>query len=357
MKIRYNILMRYLTVKKSRYGLLSDGTKIHLFTISNGKMSVSVTDYGCILTSILLPAKGGGDVDVLLGFSTLEGFVRDDCSFGAVVGRFANRIGDASFTLDGVKYNLDKNDNGANTLHGGFDRWEKKVWNFKKVKNQNGAGVEFSRTSRDGEQKFPGTVKVKVVYTLNEDNELTIEYNAVTDKATPINLTNHAYFNLKGYAGGSVEDQELQMFSSKYVEPSDKLIPTGKLVSVEGTPFDFRKPHLIGQDIDKTDMGYDHCYCIDGYSSEKKLNLAAIVKDPVSGRKMVVKTTEPGVQLYTSNFLDNVQGKNGFVYKKRGGLCLEAEAYPDAPNKGDFPSSILRPGETYHQVTRYAFEF
>ena len=349
--------MRISKLKKSRYGLLSDGTKIHLFTISNGKMSVSVTNYGAILTSILLPAKGGGDVDVLLGFSTLDGFIRDDCSFGATVGRFANRIGGASFTLDGVKYDLDKNDNGENMLHGGFDRWEKKVWKAKKVKTENGIGVKFTHISPDGEQKFPGTVKASVTYTLSEDNALTIEYEAETDKPTPINLTNHAYFNLKGYAGGSIEDQELQMFCSKYVEPSDKLIPTGKLIDVEGTPYDFKKPHFIGRDIAKTGMGYDHCYCIDGFTPEKKLNLAAIVKDPASGRKMVVKTTEPGVQLYTANFLNNVHGKNGFVYQKHGALCLEAEAYPDSPNKSEFPSCIVRPGEKYRQVTQYAFEF
>ncbi|MBQ2354871.1 MAG: galactose mutarotase, partial [Treponema sp.] len=188
-------------------------------------------------------------------------------------------------------------------------------------------------------------------------NELTIAYKAETDKPTPINLTNHAYFNLKGHSGGSIEDQELQMFCSKYVEPSDKLIPTGKLIDVEGTPYDFKKPHLIGRDIAKTGMGYDHCYCIDGFTPEKKLNLTAIVKDPASGRKMVVKTTEPGVQLYTANFLNNVHGKNGFVYQKHGALCLEAEAYPDSPNKSEFPSCIVRPGEKYRQITQYAFEF
>ncbi len=348
--------MANLKIKKSRFGLLSDGTKVHLFTISNGKMSVSVSDYGCTITSIMLPAHGGKKVDVVLGHSTLSGLVDSDCHFGTVVGRFANRIGGASFTLEGVKYDLDRND-GPNMLHGGFDYWEKMVWDAKKVRTENGTGIEFSRTSPDGEQHFPGTAKIKVIYTLNEENELTIEYKAKTDKATPMNLTNHAYFNLKGDCGGSVEDHVLQMFSGEYLEVDDHLIPTGKKIPVQGNAFDFTTAKTIGRDIAQTGMGYDHCFCVNGYSQDKRLNIAATVTEPVSGRKMVVKTTEPGIQLYTGNFLNNVHGKNGHVYNKHGAFCLEAEAYPDAPNKPSFPSCILKPGEEYHQVTQYCFEF
>ncbi len=348
--------MHDLKLKKARYGLLSDGTKIHLYTVSNGEMSFSTTEYGCTLTSIKLP-NGKEGVDILLGYSQLDGYINSSSCFGTVVGRFANRIGGASFTLDGKEYKLDKNDNG-NMLHGGFDRWEKKVWNVSPVMTKYGLGVKYTRTSYDGEQGFPGTVKASVSYTLSEDNTLTLEYEAVSDKATPINLTNHAYFNLKGESGGSVEDQELQMFCDNYLEVDDKLIPTGKLIPVAGNAFDFTSPKLIGKDIADTKGGYDHCFCVrknpDGKDS---LSIAAIVKDPASGRKMIMKTTEPGVQLYTGNFINGEKGKNGFVYAKHGALCLEAEAYPDAPNKTNFPSCILQPGQVYYQVTQYSFEF
>ena len=269
------------------FGTLSNGKKVNLFTISNKKMSVSVSDYGCTLTSIVLP----GDVDVLLGYSTLDGFVNDNSSYGVVVGRFANRIGGASFVLDGTSYSLDKND-GENMLHGGFDRWEKKVWEVAPVQTETGLGVRFFRQSKDGEQHFPGTMDVTVTYTLDENNVLTLDYKAICDKKTPINLTNHAYFNLKGYMGGTICDHELQMNCDSYIEVDKNLIPTKKL-PVKGTAFDFTTPKTIGKDIEKTVGGYDHCFCQTDYVSDGTLRTIATVKEPVSGRTMVVKTTLP----------------------------------------------------------------
>lgn len=349
--------MAHFTCKKERFGLLSDGHKVHLYTISNGKMTVSVTDYGCTLTSIRLPAKRGTSVDVLLGYSSLDGYINSTCCFGPAVGRFANRISGAAFTLDGIKYELDKNDNGKNMLHGGFDRWEKKVWKAKKIHTENGMGVQFKRTSRDGEQGFPGTVKVCVTYTLSDDNVLALDYVATTDKATPLNITNHAYFNLKGHNGGSIFDQELHLDCSHYLEVDDELIPTGEQIAVTGTPFDFTKGKLIGRDIEAAGGGYDHCFCLAKPSKTGDLVPFATLKDPESGRQMHVATNQPGVQFYSANFIEGEKGKEGVEYHKHGGLCLETQGYPDAPNKPQFPSCILRPGETYHHRTTYGFVF
>ena len=353
--------MGILTVNKERFGVLSDGREVSLYTVSNGVMSFSASDYGCTLTSIVLPdskfpACSGKTVDVLLGFSTREGWIQDGSCFGTGVGRFANRIGGCSFTLDGKKYCLDDNDFGR-TLHGGFDRWEKMLWNSRIVSTEHGLGVEFFRRSPDGEQGFPGNVDVSQIYTLDLNNRLTIEYRGVTDKATPLNITNHAYFNLKGYGGGSVRDQELWFDSSHVLEIGEDHIPTGKRIDVSGTPFDFRTPKLIGRDIEGVAPGYDHFFCVEGYTGDGSLREFCTVRDPVSGRKMTVKTTQPGIQLYTANFIDGIKGKNGFCYSNQGALCLEAQGYPDAPNKSDFPTSIVRPGEEYHQLTSYCFEF
>lgn len=348
--------MPQLRVKKSKFGLLSNGSKVHLFTLSNGSMTVSATNYGCTLTSIVLPCRGGATVDVLLGFSTLDGFIQNDCCFGTIVGRFANRIGGASFTLDGVKYDLDKND-GEHTLHSGYNRFEKMLWKARKAHTEYGVGVEFYRTSYEMEQGFPGNVKISIFYTLNEKNELTLEYKATTDKATPISLTNHAYFNLKGYAGGSISDHELCMDCDSYLETDAAHIPTGTMLPVAGTPFDFTSPHAIGERLDQVAPGYDHLFFKRGHTQKSAPELMATVKDVKSGRKMLVKSTQPGVQLYTGNFITGVTGKNGFPYHNHEAFCLEAQGFPDAPNKSDFPSTILRPGEEYHQITQFCFEF
>jgi aldose 1-epimerase len=344
--------MSNIKVKKSTFGVLSDGREVSLYTVSNGQMSFSATDYGCTLTSIILPAKNNQTIDALLGFHSLEGWLNNDSCFGTVVGRYANRIGSASFKLDGQEFKLDRND-GQNTLHGGFDRWEKKLWSSQIVKTKNGKGILFSRVSYDGEQGFPGELVVNVTYTLNEKNELTLDYQAVGSKDCPVNLTNHAYFNLKGYNGGDVGDQKLELNCPYVLEVSDELIPTGKLLDVKDTCFDFTKPKLIGQDISETAHGYDHCFCLDNYDGS--LRQIGKVTDPASGRSMVVKTTMPGVQFYTANFIDGIVGKNGFKYSNHGAFCLETQHYPDAPNKENFPDSVLKKGDEYHHITQYIF--
>lgn len=350
--------MSNIKIQSKNFGTLYDGSEVQIFVISNDSMSVSCTDFGCHLTSIKLPSKNGQFVDVLLGCSTLEGYAQSDCDFGPVVGRFANRIGGAKFSLNGKTYNLDKNDNSKNFLHGGFDCYEKKLWLAKKIKNVNGEGIQFTRTSYDGEQKFPGNVDFTVNYTLNENNELTLEYIGIPDEATPINLTNHAYFNLKGYDGGSIEDQELQLDCSKFVEVDENLIPTGKLLDVkENSAFDFLNPKLIGKDISKTQMGYDHAYCIDKFADTNSVNKFAVLKDPFSGRTMTVSTNLPACQIYTGNFIEGIVGKNGFKHHKHDAICLETEFYPDAPNHSDFPCCIFTPENPYHAITVYKFDF
>ncbi len=348
--------MADLTIKKTQFGVLSDGREVSLYTVSNGSMSFSAMDYGCTLTSINLPGKNGKTVDVLLGFSTLEGWIIDGSCFGTGVGRFANRIGNCCFTLDGKKYQLDNNDFGR-TLHGGFDRWEKMLWDSRIVSTEHGLGVEFRRTSPDGEQNFPGNVDIRQIYTLDGDNNLTIEYKGTTDKATPLNVTNHAYFNLKGYNGGSVRDQELVFHSDQVLGIGDDHIPTGKFIDVKGTPFDFTAPKLIGQDIEKVAPGYDHFFCARNFKNDGSLVDMGYIRDPASGRKMGIKTSQAGVQLYTANFINGIKGKNGFEYHDQEAFCMEAQGYPDAPNKDNFPSTIVRPGEEYHQVTKYCFEW
>ncbi len=347
--------MSRLKFKKVKFGTLYDGSKAHLYTISNGSMSFSATDYGCTITTILLPTKKNKKVDILLGCSTLEGYMTSNSSFGTVVGRFANRIGGASFSLNGKKYNLDKND-GENCLHGGFDRYEKKLWSAKKVYTDNGLGIEFSRFSPAGEQNMPGNAKIKVTYTLNEKNELTLDYSVQTDEATPVNLTNHAYFNLKGYNGGTIDSLELKLACSKFVEVNSNLIPTGNLCSVEDKKaFDFRTSKLLGKDIKETGIGYDHAYCIDNFDGS--LKEFAVLKDDESGRSMTVSTTLPACQIYTGNYVEGIVGKNGYIHHAHDAVCMETEAYPDAPNHESFPSCIVTPEKPYHEVTVYKFDF
>ena len=352
------MLTKGLKIVQNRFGLLSDGTKVHLYTLSNGKMSVSVCDYGCIITSIVIPDKKHKRLlDVSLGSSTLDGWVLNHETFGAVVGRFANRIGGASFTLDGVKYELDKNDNKANTLHGGFERWDKKVWKAKRIANEYGIGVKLTRKSPDGEQGFPGNAKVSVSYLLNDRNDLTIVYKATSDKATPFNMTNHSYFNLNGHSSGNITGHTLQMNCSQYLEVDKELIPTGKKIDVAGGPFDFRTEKTIGADMSKVGVGYDHCYCLDGFTGDGSLKTICVLGSDDGSRRMTVRGTQPGIQLYTGNFLNNINGKDGAVYQCHDAVCLETQDFPDAPNKDSFPQSILRPGNTYRQVTQYSFMF
>src|SRR5574344_21213 len=350
----------FMKISEQRFGTLSDGTKATLFTVQNGKMAFSVTDYGCTITSIVLKNENGSCTDVTLGYSTLDGYITDDCFFGVFIGRFANRIGKASFTVDGTKYVLDKND-GQNTLHGGNDLYGKKVWKAKTVCSKKQAGVKFTRTSYDGEQGFPGTMKVEVSYMLDNDNNLTLSYTAVSDKATPVNFTNHSYFNLAGT--GTVENHILKMNCPSFLGIDTKLIPDGKMIPVKDTPFDFTKEKRIGKDIKDTGNGYDNAFVTQAYdpenpgcgvpSSSAKMVRVAELTDPDSGRMMTVDSNQESVQLYTANWIGGKTGKNGRKYEKHGAVCLETQCFPDSPNKKEFPSCILEPGKKYHAVTVY----
>ncbi len=350
-----------MNVTKNKWGILCDGTKVNLWTVSNDKMSFSVTDYGCTLTSIVVNDKNGKKTDCLLGFSTLEGYLNTKFCFGAIVGRFANRIGKACFTLNDVKYPLDKND-GPNTLHGGFDGYDKMMWTGKAVETKKQVGVKFTRVSPDGEQGFPGNCKIEVSYLLDEDNNLTCKYTAETDKATPINITNHAYFNLSGK--GTIEDHTAKFFSKYILDVDSKLIPNGKFVDVKGTAFDFNKEKKIGKDIKDTGVGYDHCYVTQAYVKggcanpldENKVVKFGEVVSPETGIKMTVSTNLEGCQFYTGNYIGGIVGKNGTVYARHDAFCLETQAFPDTPNKKDFPSCILQPGQKYKAKTVYSFE-
>ena len=342
-----------MDVKKRKFGLLSDGSKVYLYKVSNGDMSFCVTNYGCVITSIRVPSKSGTVDDVVLAPETLDALVRSDAAFGACVGRFANRIGGASFSLDGQTYHLDKND-GNNCLHGGFFRWEKQIWKAKVIRNFSEVGVCFKRISPDGEQGMPGNLKIEVTYVLTNKNELCITYKAKTDKTTIVNFTNHSYFNLKGHSKGDVLSHVLKLDCDTYLE-SEGMIPTGRILPVDGTVFDFRQGKAIGTDISASELwatkGYDHCYCID---SAKKNKIFAEVREPVTGRIMTVTTDMPGVQFYTGNWLQGSCGKNGITYRDQSGFCLETQNYPDAPNK-DFPCCVLKPGEEFNSKTVYTF--
>ncbi len=345
-----------MKIKKQRFATLSTGEKVSLYTISNDQMSFSVTNYGCIITSIIVPSstdserKGKKD-DIVLGYSTFDGYIQDPNTYvGSFVGRYANRIANSAFTLNGVDYKLDKN-NGKNCLHGGFDGYNRMVWKSETIKTKDGKGVCFTRTSPNGEQGFPGNVKLKVSYILTRTNEIIMTYDAKSDADTPLNLTNHSYFNLKGL--GDVSKHTILINANNYLPVDAELIPTGEIKDVAGSPFDFRTPKTIGQDL-KASGGYDHCYCLN--KTKNGLTLCAEVKEPTSKRVMTVYTDQIGVQFYTGNSLSVDCGKNGIPYKKHGGFCLETQCYPDSPNQPKFPSSILKKGKTYTTTTIHKFD-
>jgi aldose 1-epimerase len=349
-----------LDVRKKSFGSTRDGRPIHLFTLTNSHgIEVRAMNYGAIITSVRVPDKKGATADIVLGHDTLEGYTPNPPYFGALVGRYANRIANGMFTLDGTKYTLPKND-GPNTLHGGLKGFDKVVWEGEAIKDAKKSGVVFSYTSKDGEEGFPGNLKVKVTYTLNEENELAVDYEAVTDKATPLNLSQHSYFNLAGEGNGDILNTVLSINADRFTPVDTTLIPTGELRSVKGTPFDFTNSTRIGSRIDDKyeqlmlGRGYDHNFVIN--RKGEGLELAARAYEPTSGRVMEVFTTQPGVQFYTGNFLDGtVTGKQGHVYKHRYGFCLETQHFPDSPNHPDFPTTILKPGQTFRSRTVFKF--
>ncbi len=344
------------SVQKMDFGKTPDGTPVELYVLSNGRITVKVMTYGGIITELHVPDRAGKAADVVLGFDTLDGYIAKNPHFGAITGRVANRIARAEFTLDGKEYRLAAN-NGPNTLHGGKKGFDKVVWKAQDVSSPAGPAVKLTYLSRDGEEGFPGNLNVAVTYTLTDDNALRIDYTATTDRATPVNLTNHSYFNLAGHDSGTILDQELMLAADQYTPSDDQYIPTGQIAPVGGTPLDFTTPTAIGARIGQIQGepgGYDHNYVI--RPSGPSPAFAARARDPKSGRVLEMYTTEPGVQLYTSNFLDgSVKGKGGVAYKKHGAFCLEAQHYPDALHHPNFPSIILRPGATYSQTTIYKF--
>jgi aldose 1-epimerase len=347
-------------VTKAAFGTTRDGKSVDLYTLTNAHgIEVRAMTHGGIIISLRVPDKGGQFDDVVLGYDSLDGYLTASPYFGAIIGRYGNRIAKGKFTLDGKEYALATND-GPNHLHGGVKGFDKVVWQAESFEGKDGVGVVFTYTSPDGEEGYPGNLVAKVTYTLTDQNELIFDYQATTDKATPLNLTQHTYFNLAGDGKRDILGHELTL-SSDHFTPIDKtLIPTGEIRSVQGTPFDFTKPTAVGARINEPDeqlmfgRGYDHNFVL--IRKGEGLSLAARVYDPTTGRVMEAYTTEPGVQFYSGNFLDGtITGKQGHVYKQRYGFCLETQHFPDSPNKPSFPSTILRPGQTYHSRTVYKF--
>jgi aldose 1-epimerase len=347
-------------VKKQSYGKMPDGTPVDLYVLTNANgMEAHVTAYGGTLVSLTAPDRHGSFADVVLGMDTLDGCRTQTAYFGALIGRYGNRIAGGQFTLEGKTYHLPIND-GPNTLHGGPLGFGKQLWQVREVASEEGPAVEFGYVSKDGEEGFPGTLTAKVVYTLTNKNELKIDYTATTDKPTVVNLTNHAYFNLKGAGEGDILDHEVTIDASRFTPVDSVLIPTGELRAVKGTPFDFTKAIAIGARIETDDQqlkfgkGYDHNWVLD--KTRAGLAKAAEVYEPKTGRVLQVWTTEPALQFYTGNFLDGtIHGKGGKVYPRRGAFCMETQHYPDSPNHPAFPSTELKPGATYHTTTVYSF--
>jgi len=340
-------------VDKSFFGMTPEGDSVTLFTLKNElDIVVKIMNYGGIITEINVPDRNGKPGNITLGFDNLEQYLAGHPNFGALIGRYGNRIANARFTLDGEEYTLAAN-NGLNSLHGGVKGFDDVVWIPEVISCDERAALRLSYHSPDGEEGYPGNLSVKVTYELLMD-QLFITYEAETDQATVLNLTNHAYFNLAGE--GSIRDHILYINASKYTPVNDELIPTGELANVEGTPFDFRKPSVIGDRFDQLGnepVGYDHNFVIDGTAGEKRL--AAKVMDPKTGRFVEVSTTEPGMQFYTGNFLDGSLSSGKIIFDQHSGFCLETQHFPDSPNQPDFPSTVLRPGETFASQTIFRF--
>ena len=349
-----------VTVSIAPFGVLPSGDSVHVFTLTNANgVELRALDYGGLVISLKTPDKTGALGDIVLGYDNIDGYLKSTPYFGALVGRYGNRIARGKFTVDGATYTLAVN-NGVNALHGGRKGFDKVMWQAESSHDSAGAHVAFSYVSKDGEEGYPGTLKARVMYTLTNANEFAIEYHATTDKATPINLTQHSYFNLAG--GGDVLAHQLSLNADAFTPVDSTLIPTGVLQPVASTPFDFRKPMAIGAHINDVDAqlkiagGYDHNFVINRAAGDTSLVQAARVVEPTTGRTLDVATTEPGVQFYTGNFLDGtITGKGGHVYQHRNGFCLETQHFPNSPNQPSFPSTILTPGATYHTRTVYTF--
>jgi aldose 1-epimerase len=349
-------------VTREPFGRTSDGHAVELFTLRNiHGIEVRLTNYGGIITSLKTPDRSGRFDDIVLGYDSLNGYLRNSPYFGAIVGRYGNRIAHGRFTLDGTTYRLAVN-NGPNSLHGGVRGFDKVVWKAKPFRNETGTGIALDYTSPDMEEGYPGTLRANVTYTLTDDNRLIVDYQATTDKPTPVNLTQHSYWNLAGDGTRDILGHELTIDADSMTPVDSTLIPTGEISSVAGTPFDFRRPMPIGARIDQRQNtqiryggGYDHNFVLNRGSADVLVH-AARVAEPTTGRTLDIYTTEPGLQFYSGNFLDgSITGKAGHVYRHRYGLALETQHYPDSPNHPNFPSTVLRPGQQYRSRTIFAF--
>jgi aldose 1-epimerase len=348
-------------ITKALFGKTPDGQSVDIFTLTNKRgIEVKITNYGGIITSLKVPDRNGKVDDIVLGFDNLDGYLKGSPYFGALIGRYGNRIAKGRFTLNGHEYKLAVN-NGENHLHGGIKGFDKVVWTAQPARIRDGVALKLTYISKDGEEGYPGTLRVHVIYRLMNTNELKISYAATTDKDTVINLTSHSYFNLAGQGNGDILNQQLSINAARFTPTDAGSIPTGELKSVTGTPFDFTVAKRIGERIENDDQqlkfgnGYDHNFVLNGDLG--KLTLAAVAYDPASGRSMEVWTTEPGMQFYSGNFLDGtLTGKDGKVYQRRSGFCLETQHFPDSPNQPSFPTTVLRKGEFYHSLTIHRFK-
>jgi aldose 1-epimerase len=345
---------------KKLFGKLADGTSVHSWSLSNGGTRMKVLSYGGIVQSLEIPDRRGRYANVSLGFDNIEDYVAKSPYFGALIGRYGNRIGKGRFTLDGKSYQLSVND-GDNSLHGGAQGFDKRVWDVEPFTKGSDVGLHLYYTSVDGEMGYPGTLKVKVTYTLTAHGDWRIDYEATTDKATVVNLTSHVYWNLAGEGSGSIYDHELKIAASRYTPVDSGLIPTGELAKVAGTPFDFRRTKTVGEDIREANQqllygkGIDHNWVLDKGLTDRPEWIATL-REPSSGRTLKMATTEPGLQFYSGNFLDGtLVGTGGNIYRQGDALCLETQHFPDSPNQPGFPSTVLRPGQVYRSTTVHSF--
>ena len=346
---RYNDFM----IQRTDFGKTADGTQVDLFTLTNASGSfVKLTSYGARITEIYVPDRAGARANVVLGYGDLKKYLEPEPFFGCTVGRVANRIAGGEFKLDGVRHTLPRND-GLNTLHSGPDAWDKRVWQSRQVERAEGRGVDFSYHSPDGDGGFPGAVHASVRFTWTDRDALRIEYEAKAYRATPINLTNHVYFNLAGPGTGPIHDHILTIHADAYTPVNEKLLPTGAIEPVRGTPLDFNHPMAIGARIGQVGIGYDHNYVLN--STRGEMFRSVEVQEPTTGRMLEVVTDQPAVQFYSGNYLDGSLKGNGGIYAKHGGFCLETQHFPDSVHHPNFPSTILRPGEMFRSTTIYRF--
>jgi aldose 1-epimerase len=343
-----------MSIVSKTLGILTSGEEVVLYFLHEGDMTLTLSSLGASIVSIIVPSAKKGDRDICLGYSTLEAYTQNKGFLGVTVGRFANRIGGCAFTLNNKTCYLYDNDNG-NSLHGGRRGFDKYVWNARPHIEKAGSFVTFELDSPANDEGYPGNLKTLVTYGLSKSNEIIAEYTATVDAPSPINLTNHTYFNLAGEGTGDILSHKACIHASSYLEIDDHLIPTGRLLPVANTPFDFRKPKTFGRDIANVGNGYDHCYVIDGEAGI--LRPCAEVFEELSGITMRVSTTQPGCQLYTGNSINNVSGKLGSIYNKYSGFCLETQHFPDSPNHSEFPSSVFGPERRYHEKTVFAFSW